>query len=240
MSGPRGTAASDLTLLAAMSQQPEMVLHIAARVGRPVMDVERDLYRLACVRPGQPQPEGVGRVKNYRAGVGVPVLWSRMPVGNVLLVTGSRRWTARAPIREAFEAVLVRWGLPASAVTVRHGGQGKRDRDTGEVLSGFDLLAGEVAEELGMQVDQQKADWHGPCRAECGHGPRKVAYGRDYCQMAGFYRNRDRLIAPGARECLGFPLGKSPGTRDCMRSAEAAGIPTRPGVTDDAQLRYTG
>jgi hypothetical protein len=69
----------DGALLASMTHEPEIVLHIAQRLHRDVMDVERDLYRLAGIRPGQRQPEGTGQVHNHRADIGVPVKWS-LPV----------------------------------------------------------------------------------------------------------------------------------------------------------------
>ena len=45
-------------------------------------------------------------------------------------------------------------------------------------------------------------------------------------KAAGFLRNQ-HMINLGADVCLAFPLGVSRGTRDCMRRAEAAGIPIR-------------
>lgn len=225
----RGPSAEDLAgqVVAVMSAELEPVRTIAARLGWEVMDTERALYALAGIRPGQIQPDGVGRVVNHRAVLsGVPVLWSLRDPGLVLLVTGSREWKDRAPIRVAFIGLLERWGVEPGAVTVRHGAQGKRDKD-GRVEKGLDLLAEEVALELGMRVDPMPADWHGPCRPECKHGPRKVAYGRDYCPMAGFYRNA-AMVARGARECFGFPIGRSNGTRDCMKRAKGAGIPITP------------
>jgi hypothetical protein len=43
------------------------------------------------------------------------------------------------------------------------------------------------------------------------------------------FRNAE-MVAKGARECIGFQIGKSNGTRNCIRLAEAAGIPTKLGV----------
>lgn len=43
-------------------------------------------------------------------------------------------------------------------------------------------------------------------------------------RAAGVLRN-GYMIDLGADLCLAFPLGESRGTRDCMRRAEAAGIP---------------
>jgi hypothetical protein len=78
----------DDALLAAMNTNPQIVLHIAQAAGRinrrssesdqlqQVKSVERDLYRLAGIDPGQQQPAGVGVVRNYRSKPGVPVKWS--------------------------------------------------------------------------------------------------------------------------------------------------------------------
>lgn len=41
---------------------------------------------------------------------------------------------------------------------------------------------------------------------------------------AGPLRNQE-MVDAGADICLAFPLGESPGTRDCMRRARKAGIP---------------
>jgi len=41
---------------------------------------------------------------------------------------------------------------------------------------------------------------------------------------AGPRRNQE-MVDLGADLCLAFPLGESPGTKDCMRRALAAGIP---------------
>ncbi|MFC8447603.1 DUF2493 domain-containing protein [Kitasatospora sp. NPDC057223] len=48
------------------------------------------------------------------------------------------------------------------------------------------------------------------------------AHGR----AAGPIRNR-AMVAAGADLCLAFPLGPSPGTRDCMRAARNADIPVK-------------
>jgi hypothetical protein len=45
-------------------------------------------------------------------------------------------------------------------------------------------------------------------------------------KQAGPERNQ-RMVDLGADLCLAFPLGASRGTRDCMRRANAAGIPVK-------------
>jgi hypothetical protein len=45
-------------------------------------------------------------------------------------------------------------------------------------------------------------------------------------KKAGPLRNQ-AMVDLGADVCLAFPVGESRGTRDCMRRAEAAGIPVQ-------------
>jgi len=79
-------------------------------------------------------------------------------------------------------------------VTVVHGG-----------APGADTIAGEVAEALGAQVEVHAANW------------------QLYGHAAGAIRNQ-QMVRAGADICLAFPLGKSPGTRDCMSRALKTGI----------------
>lgn len=145
-----------------------------------------------------------------------------------VLVTGSRKWTDRTVIRAALIQVPLRWQVRPAAVVVRHGAQGTYRKRNGilVLVKGADMMADEEATALGMRIDPMPADWFGPCRPECHHGPRRRnRAGRDYCQMAGMYRNQDMVdTEPKPTVTLAFPIGRSPGTRDCMRRAELAGI----------------
>lgn len=58
----------------------------------------------------------------------------------------------------------------------------------------------------GWTVEEHPADW--------------VLYGK----AAGGIRNQ-RMVARGADRLVAAPVGASPGTRDCIRRAKAAGIP---------------
>lgn len=137
-----------------------------------------------------------------------------------IIGTGSRSWADRATPREAL--IRVTAGVSPQDVTVVHGAQGRRDR-RGRVVKGFDLICEEVARELGMLTEAHPADWP-TCVADCPPYHRKIRWdGVEYCPDAGFRRNGE-MVALGADICLGFPLGASPGTRDCMRKARAAGI----------------
>jgi len=111
-----------------------------------------------------------------------------------LLVCGSRHWTDR----EAIRAELVRQALPPGSVVI-HG-----------AARGADTLAGEVAREMGLAVEEYPADW-------------------SQGKKAGPLRN-ERMV----RECrpdraVGFTtdLQASVGTRDCLRRAYQAGVPVR-------------
>jgi hypothetical protein len=58
---------------------------------------------------------------------------------------------------------------------------------------------------LGFTAEPHPADW-------AQHG-----------KAAGMIRNRE-MVALGADVVLAFPLGRSPGTRGCIRTAEEAGL----------------
>jgi hypothetical protein len=73
---------------------------------------------------------------------------------------------------------------------------------------GADLIAHRAAHTLSMRTEPHPARWRTEGRA------------------AGILRNQ-RMVELGADVCLAFPVGASRGTRDCMRRAEAAGIPVR-------------
>lgn len=71
---------------------------------------------------------------------------------------------------------------------------------------GADRISREEAKKLGWPVEKHPAKWS--------------SYGRG----AGVVRNQE-MVDAGADVCLAFPLPGSKGTPDCMRRAEAAGIP---------------
>ena len=64
-------------------------------------------------------------------------------------------------------------------------------------------------------------------RARLGYGAaRHPADWDKHGKAAGMIRNRE-MVALGADICLAFPIGRSPGTRACIREAQRAGIPVR-------------
>ncbi|MGW2371759.1 SLOG family protein [Kitasatospora sp. NPDC001683] len=78
----------------------------------------------------------------------------------------------------------------------------------GACPTGADAMAAAWAQRAGVEVEAWPADW-----ARCG-------------RAAGPLRNA-AMVAAGARFCLAFVLPGSRGTLDCIRRAEAAGIPVR-------------
>jgi len=85
-------------------------------------------------------------------------------------------------------------------MTVVHGGARGADTLAGEWVKRMQTLGYQVVEEV------HPADWD-------RHG-----------KAAGLIRNQ-RMVDRGADVCLAFPLGRSPGTRHCMKAARKAGIP---------------
>lgn len=117
-----------------------------------------------------------------------------------ILVTGSRIWRDRDTIRSALTNALGTYATIGRPVLV-HGG-----------CAGADVMAHTewmrlLADRSGALAEPEVhlADWD-------RHG-----------RSAGPIRNQE-MVDAGATVCLAFPLGKSIGTRGCMRMAEKAGI----------------
>lgn len=94
-----------------------------------------------------------------------------------------------------------------------------------------DWLAHLWCQANGVPDEEHPSDW-GTCTPLCPDTPhlRYRADGTPYCPVAGCARNQ-HMVDLGADVCIACPVGRSPGTRDCIRRARAAGIPVRP-VTD--------
>jgi hypothetical protein len=134
-----------------------------------------------------------------------------------VLVTGSRSWTDEyavyyALVRELQQAddhhlIVVHGACPTGADAFAH---------RWATLVHFKPW-------VTVEAEPHPADWHRDCDENCYHRPREKN-GRSYCPMAGHLRNQ-AMVDLGADVCLAFPTTTSRGTRDCMRRAEAAGIP---------------
>ncbi len=136
------------------------------------------------------------------------------PAPRRVLVTGSRSWTDADTVSEALYA------------QGRLSPQGRMLVIHGDCPTGADSHAQRFVEtyaHFGVEVLRIPADWGRDCTDMCTHRPR-YRNGMPYCPAAGVIRNQV-LVDQGADVCLAFPLGRSPGTRDCMRRAATAGIP---------------
>jgi hypothetical protein len=125
-----------------------------------------------------------------------------------ILVTGSRDWRDPKAIHDGIFDYLVTMQYQITGpwdVTIMQGGQVSEDKETGEKW-GADYFADQVALWVGFHRDPVPADW------------------KRFGKRAGGLRNQV-MVNKGAHVCLAFPLGRSPGTRDCMRRAALAGIP---------------
>ena len=111
-----------------------------------------------------------------------------------LLVTGSRTWTDHEAIRAELSRAWKQLGKHPGTVLVH-----------GACPTGADKIADEVWHEWGMPVEPHPADW-----------------GR-YGRRAGPIRNT-LMVRAGADHVLAFPVGHSPGTRGCIRTARQAGL----------------
>lgn len=135
-----------------------------------------------------------------------------------ILVTGSRSWSDSEHLANA---LLDTWHDATQngfdSIAIVHG-----------AADGADTLADLWARGNGLDFERHKATWEdcGPdCPPEPGH--RKTnRRGTEYCPTAGHRRNQ-KMVDAGADLVVAFPLGRSTGTRDCMRRAEKAGLAVR-------------
>ena len=130
-------------------------------------------------------------------------------------LTGSRRWTDVTLLEDM---LLLVWH---DALQVGYEGM--------EILhgcaDGADTIGGQWAKRNGILVRERPADWGGPCGPECRPGHRKRnRRGAEYCPLAGHRRNQ-QMVDEGPALFVAAQVHGSTGTADCMRRAEAAGIP---------------
>lgn len=147
-----------------------------------------------------------------------------MTVFSRVLVTGGRHYGLEWHVRQVLEDRLAELG----AITVVHGDNRSED--------GADFFARRWALEAAaagrpVRHDPQPADWLDPCRVTCERGHRRPGRDGSICPAQGNYRNQEKLVDRGARECHAFyqrgRAGKG-GTGDCAARAAKAGIPVYP------------
>jgi hypothetical protein len=111
-----------------------------------------------------------------------------------LLITGSRIWDDKRLIEGAMLAAT--WHVfKRSDVVVIHGDS-----------RGADLLAGEVAKQVGFETEVHPANWD------------------RYGKRAGYLRNVE-MAELGADVCLAFPKGEATGTKMMMKLCLEHAIP---------------
>ncbi|WPH57818.1 putative chromosome segregation protein [Mycobacterium phage WXIN] len=114
-----------------------------------------------------------------------------------VLITGSRRLLAGMGLESSLGLELLYADALGLPLVVIHG-----------AAPGADTLAHEWAELIdGVTPDPHPANWRAG-------------------KQAGHVRNQV-MVDHGADVCLAFPLPGSTGTWDCVRRAEAAGIPVK-------------
>lgn len=131
-----------------------------------------------------------------------------------ILVTGSRLWSDVHLLTDALDEQA----HGHSRVTLIHGRCDPRNTD-GERVPWYEALADPG---LGPFFG---ADWHAHHHAVArGWGIEEYAANWTlYGNAAGGIRNQ-HMVSLGADVLVAAPLGKSPGTRDCMARARKAGI----------------
>jgi hypothetical protein len=152
-----------------------------------------------------------------------------------LLVTGSRAMPFRIEVLNA----LSEWYIKRDddpKVTLLHGDCEHPPLEKTDVdpqsrylpvykprsLWSVDQLALETAQRFEWKHEAYPAVWYNSCTASCYH--RKYANG--YCPAAGPKRNKVMVdeLNPKTDVVIGFPYGKSSGTRGCIKLAEKAGL----------------
>lgn len=116
-----------------------------------------------------------------------------------LLVTGSRHYEDREKVQKALWPWTVVSSRLLMPLTLVHGAC---------PFGGLDLIAAQIWDNWGLPVHAVPAE----------HGPNG--------EFLGPARNQKMVDLGGYAACLGFPIGRSHGTRDCMSRAVAAGIVT--------------
>jgi hypothetical protein len=128
-----------------------------------------------------------------------------------VIITGDRNWYAPELAAEVVRRLLIRYGPD---LVIVHGG-----------ASGIDWSFTQPCGNLGLKVEVHPARWD-ELDAR-GAVIWENSYGVRYNANAGPIRNGE-MVAAGAGMCVAFHrfLRQSRGTKDCVRRAIEAGIPT--------------
>jgi hypothetical protein len=128
-----------------------------------------------------------------------------------VIVTGDRRWYDADLAKQVVNRLLLRYG---PGLVIVHG-----------AATGIDASFAEACDDLGVEQEPHRARWKDLKAA--GAVIRCDRHGRRYNANAGPERNAE-MVAAGAQMCVAFHrfLAGSRGTKDCVRRAIEAGIPT--------------
>jgi hypothetical protein len=128
-----------------------------------------------------------------------------------VIITGDRAWHAPALAAEVVKRLLVRYGPD---LVIVHGG-----------ATGIDWSFTQACANLGVKVEVHPARWDH--LDVPGAVIRENKYGVRYNANAGPIRNAE-MVAAGAGLCVALHrfLRQSRGTKDCVRRAIEAKIPT--------------
>lgn len=127
-----------------------------------------------------------------------------------ILVTGSRRWMDADRIEQVLKGIRAQ-AFFADALLV-HG-----------AARGVDQMAAAAWISFGGTALPFRAKWS-QCGRECPPNHQRVRNGGRYCPTAGHRRNQ-RMVDAGADLAIAFSRDASTGCADCVRRAQAAGIP---------------
>lgn len=139
-----------------------------------------------------------------------------MPHLALIALTGSRTW----PDLRLLEDTLL--GVWHDALQTGYDGI---ELIHGHAHDGADPMGDAWAIRNGIPIRRRPADWEGPCAVTCppGHRRRNRRH-REFCPLAGPHRNQ-QIIDEGPQLLVAAHHNQSTGTADCMRRAEAAGVP---------------
>ncbi len=112
-----------------------------------------------------------------------------------VMVTGSRAWLDKERIQAALVTVNAMYRPPGEPVTLVHGG-----------ASGADIIAADVAQEIGWELEEHIPDWS------------------KYGKYAGPHRNV-KMLESEVDVVLAFWDGESRGTKHAIETARKMRIP---------------
>jgi hypothetical protein len=139
-----------------------------------------------------------------------------------IIVSGDRNWNAHDLAEEVVERLLIRYGRD---IVIVHG-----------AAPGIDWAFTRACQDLSVKQEAHPARWNELDAP--GAVIRQTKDGMRYNANAGPVRNVE-MVAAGAGMCIAFHrhLAWSRGTKDCVRRAIEAGIPTYLIKSDEGRPR---